>query len=152
MAANVDIDHVSLDGHAMVDRPPWEQLDLDANDHLIDSDHKYWNTVEGPCHKDFPTAGAVPSAPSAHQTQDSGREPVHPDPSGRKPVRKDPGDVIPAMPLLVEDDWNHIYPPGWDEQPDDPYGVLHTEIISHALLKGTARKFTAEPDDALSTP
>ena len=82
----------------MVDRPPWEQFDLDTNDYLVDSDPKYWNNVEGPCHRDFPTAGAVPSSTSRTTHRESGREPVIPASSGCKPARGNPGDVIPAMP------------------------------------------------------
>ena len=142
VAANIDIDHVSLDGHAMVDRPPWEQFDLDANDYLVDSNPKYWNTVEGPCYKDFPTAGAVPSTtPSSDQSE-----------SKCKPVRGNQGDVIPAMPLLVDEEWNQVYPTGWGDRPTDPYGlVCPTEITFHASWKDIARRSIAEPADARST-
>ena len=42
--------------------------------------------------------------------------------SGCKPVRGNQGDVIPAMPLLVDEDWNQVYPTGWGDRPEDPYG------------------------------
>ena len=64
VAADVDIDHVAMVGHAMVDRPPWEQFDLDANDYLVDSNLVYWNDVDGPRQRSFATAGVSPAAAS----------------------------------------------------------------------------------------
>jgi len=121
MTAYADNDHVTSGGYAMVDRPPWEQFDLDANDYLIDSNPKYWNTVEGPSYKDFPTAGAIaPSIPGSQGKADEGT-PVLAASSGRKPVKQSPGNVIPAMPLLVNDDWDPAHPKRWADD-SDPYG------------------------------
>ena len=128
MTAYADNDHVTSGGYAMVDRPPWEQFDLDANDYLIDSNPKYWNTVEGPSYKDFPTAGAIaPSIPGSQGKADEGT-PVLAASSVRKPAKQSPDNVIPAMPLLVNED-------------SDPYGsVCPTGILYRDSSKDTERK------------
>ena len=48
MAATTGADHTRNDSHAMVDRPPWEHWDQDANEFLIGDYLKYYNDVEGP--------------------------------------------------------------------------------------------------------
>ena len=37
-------------------------------------------------------------------------------------MKNDPGDIIPAMPLLVNEDRDQVFPRGWADQPQDPYG------------------------------
>ena len=70
MAADVDTDHVTMVSHAMVDRPPWEQLDLDANDYLVDGTLGYWNNVDGTRQESFAAADVIPGA--ASKTEDCG--------------------------------------------------------------------------------
>ena len=47
-AVDFGTDHAKDDSHAMVDRPPWEQFDLDANEFLINDYLRYHKDVEGP--------------------------------------------------------------------------------------------------------
>ena len=52
-------------------------------------------------------------------------------------MRPPKGGVIPAMPLLVDEGWCDIYPPGWSHEPDDPYGfgLEYRDTISGFLDK-----------------
>ena len=151
-AASTDADHVIGEQFAMADIPPWEQFDRDANDYLVNRSSEFWNNVGGPGYDEFPTAGAVPcyagnSAKSKMINAGervSGGNAAHSRASGGNAARPaNAGDVVPAMPLLIDGlDWTNVFPPGWSDQPpDDPYGfgLEYREQIS-SFVEGHREK------------
>ena len=129
----------------------------DANDYLVSSASNYWNDIDGTDYTAYPTAGAVPTdrrSQSFISQVDRGRK-TAPTPDGnrdRKVASQDRGDITPAMPLLIDEEWSQVYPKGLGgEPPDDPFGfgLQHRDTISR-FVEEHREKYSVDSDAATS--